>query len=188
VQGRNQPQNGNSSGETSRRARNQRRPGSRQGNNPPSDSDNGKYHFEQLMSRLTFFIQDGDQGPPPAGGAVASSTSRASIIAPRTQNARNNTDNSSTSCHCQVPAVERVSSKESTLGRKFFTCGTDAKCGFFQWKENLPSRPVVSTDAPSQNRFGNADSFRTASQTVPSKRKVRPLFINLLSKSLNNDN
>ncbi|RDB16720.1 DNA topoisomerase 3 [Hypsizygus marmoreus] len=45
-----------------------------------------------------------------------------------------------TRCNCDVPAAQRTVVKESaSKGRKFWTCGNNGSCEFFQWADAPPS-------------------------------------------------
>ncbi|CUA68183.1 DNA topoisomerase III [Rhizoctonia solani] len=65
-------------------------------------------------------------------------------------------------CRCGEPAGERTVTKEGTnKGRKFFTCGKDRTCDFFEW-----------FDGPSKPSGGDfSDSVQKSRPTVPTKRK-----------------
>ncbi|KAJ1309638.1 hypothetical protein OPQ81_006405 [Rhizoctonia solani] len=65
-------------------------------------------------------------------------------------------------CQCGEPAGERTVTKEgSNKGRKFFTCGKDRTCDFFEWFDG-PSKP-------SGESFSG--SMQTPRSTIPAKRK-----------------
>ncbi|CCO27752.1 hypothetical protein BN14_01739 [Rhizoctonia solani AG-1 IB] len=65
-------------------------------------------------------------------------------------------------CQCGEPAGERTVMKEGpNKGRKFFTCGKDRTCGFFEW-----------FDGPSKSSEGDfSGSMQKPRSTIPTKRK-----------------
>jgi DNA topoisomerase-3 len=49
-------------------------------------------------------------------------------------------------CNCNLVAIQRMSSKEDSKGRSFYTCPkSSARCNFFEWTDAPGSRPMGST-------------------------------------------
>ncbi|CAE6516714.1 unnamed protein product [Rhizoctonia solani] len=64
-------------------------------------------------------------------------------------------------CQCGEPAAERTVTKEgANKGRKFFTCGKDRTCDFFEW-----------FDGPSKPNEGGSSGSMIPRSTIPVKRK-----------------
>jgi DNA topoisomerase-3 len=62
-------------------------------------------------------------------------------------------------CRCDIPAAERTVVKESaSKGKRFWTCGSNSACNFFQWMDTPASGPVAS------------GSSLAAPRTIPTKR------------------
>ncbi|TBU45786.1 DNA topoisomerase [Dichomitus squalens] len=93
-----------------------------------------------------------DPPPPPAPAPRAAVASRP----PLSRNVPpSNTGGAEPQCDCGIPAAERTVTKESAnKGRRFWTCGDNQSCQFFQW-----------FDGPS-----NSSSTSSTSRSVPSKR------------------
>ncbi|KAI0775801.1 DNA topoisomerase [Trametes elegans] len=73
-------------------------------------------------------------------------------------------------CDCGVPAAERTVTKESAnKGRRFWTCGQNQTCQFFQWFDG-PSNGSSTFASSSSNRAGTASTAYSLASTVPSKR------------------
>ncbi|KDN42125.1 hypothetical protein RSAG8_06983, partial [Rhizoctonia solani AG-8 WAC10335] len=65
-------------------------------------------------------------------------------------------------CQCGEPAGERTVTKEGpNKGRKFFTCGKERTCDFFEWFDG-PSNP---------SEGGFSGSIQKPRSTIPAKRK-----------------
>ncbi|CAE7101189.1 unnamed protein product [Rhizoctonia solani] len=66
-------------------------------------------------------------------------------------------------CQCGEPAGERTVMKEGpNKGRKFFTCGKERTCDFFEWFDG-PSKP---------SEGGFSGSIQKPRPTIPAKRKL----------------
>ena len=64
--------------------------------------------------------------------------------ASRQPSAPRNASNGEIHCSCDVPAAQRTVVKESiSKGKKFWTCGTNNSCGFFQWVEEIAGAQAV---------------------------------------------
>jgi DNA topoisomerase-3 len=49
-------------------------------------------------------------------------------------------------CRCDIPAAERTVTKETaSKGRRFWTCGNNNTCQFFEWMDGPSSAPVASS-------------------------------------------
>jgi hypothetical protein len=67
-------------------------------------------------------------------------------------------------CQCGEPAGERTVAKDGpNKGRKFFTCGKDRTCNFFEWFDG-PSKP-------SEGAGGFSGPIPVPRSTIPAKRK-----------------
>ncbi|KAI0633210.1 DNA topoisomerase [Trametes polyzona] len=67
-------------------------------------------------------------------------------------------------CQCGVPAVERTVTKSSAnKGRRFWTCGQNQACDFFQWSDE-PAAPQMPLNGPS----GASSSY--VAPIIPAKR------------------
>ncbi|OSD06958.1 prokaryotic type I DNA topoisomerase [Trametes coccinea BRFM310] len=80
-------------------------------------------------------------------------------------------DSTHPQCECGVPAAERTVVKESAnKGKKFWTCGQDRTCQFFQWAD---ASSTASSSAASSSTLATRSTPTTYSATstvVPSKR------------------
>lgn len=62
----------------------------------------------------------------------------------RQPSAPKSTSNGEIRCNCDVSAAQRTVVKESiSKGKKFWTCGTNNSCGFFQWVEEIAGAQAV---------------------------------------------
>ncbi|KAI0779452.1 DNA topoisomerase [Fomes fomentarius] len=101
-----------------------------------------------------------DSPPPPPAPAPARAPPRAA--APRSAPS-SHTNSAALQCDCGMTAAERTVTKESAnKGRKFWTCGDNQTCQFFQWFDG-PSN--------SSNTFASTSRAPSASSSaVPAKR------------------
>jgi DNA topoisomerase III len=84
--------------------------------------------------------------PPRSAPARTPSTFPASgSTAVETQFARNHTvDGGRMKCRCDVPAIQLTVTRETVhKGKKFWKCGNDGACEFFEWDEPLASSSKV---------------------------------------------
>lgn len=60
-----------------------------------------------------------------------------------------NSEGSERSCHCELPAVRRTTTKEGpNQGRIFWKCSQDPQCAFFEWDDE-PPRTGKGSQTPS---------------------------------------
>lgn len=119
---------------------------------------NGLVHI--VIESDAHFIDWSDSPPPAPAPAPARAPSRAA--APRSAQS-SHANSAAPQCDCGMTAAERTVTKESAnKGRKFWTCGDNQTCQFFQWFDG-PSN--------SSNTFASTSRAPSASSSaVPAKR------------------
>lgn len=76
-------------------------------------------------------------------------------------------------CDCNVPAVERTVTKESAnKGKRFWTCGQNQTCQFFQWSDgpSASGTPTAVASSSSSRAYPSSTAYSSVSAVVPAKR------------------